>query len=838
MRLTLLTLTTALLAISLTNATAQSYLTNGLVAYYPFNGNANDASGNGNNGTVNGATLTEDRFGITNTAYSFNGIDNYIGFAGVPTSQVDNWTMTAWVKPESLSQPESLNQVEVAVTMGYNDPINGDGYAFCINGPGEATEGELFGIFGGVAWINSGFTITSTNHWYQLVMLRSSGVTSFYVNGVSTPDSTTTSPSTPTSFRIGSENGLRFFNGAIDDVRIYNRALSLNEVAQLFAMETVSPKITAQPANVTVNLGDTAYFSVTAAGVDPLNYQWVKNGVSLPTATNATLTVTNVQPPLIGNYAVEVSDINGSVTSISASLSISNVDSALWQGLVAYYPFNGNANDASGNGNSATNIQATLCADRFGIANSAYSFNGVNNYIGFASVPTSQVDNWTMTAWVKPASLSQPASLNQVGVAVSLGYNDPINGNGYAFCINGPGEVTEGQLFGLFGGVAWVDGGFTFPSIYQWYQIVMLRNSGTTKFFVNGILTPNSTMTSPSTPTVFTIGSQTGIRFFNGMIDDVRIYNRALSSNDVASLYASEAPSHTAIGTATLSGDAVADVTIIDNGGGYTNTPLVRFIGGGGSGAQAITVVSNGVVVAINIIDAGSGFTNAPLVVIDPPFISNPVLGIAATSVLTFSNISVGTNYQLQQFQSPNWINQGGIFTASNLVYTQLVAGRPGSGDYRLTQTPVPVQAVAIPQVVNGFVVHATVINGGSGYVTTPAVAIVAKVGSNATAVASISGRKVTSITITSAGIGYVNPVTIQIDPPPITAFSPTVAPAFKLASSVLAPYDNYQIQFEPDISGAWENWNGGLFSPTNSAYSQYVFITNDIGYFRLQHVP
>ena len=237
MRLTLLTLTTALLAISLTNATAQSYLTNGLVAYYPFNGNANDASGNGNNGTVNGATLTEDRFGITNAAYSFNGIDNYIGFAGVPTSQVDNWTMTAWVKPESLSQPESLNQVEVAVTMGYNDPINGDGYAFCINGPGEATEGELFGIFGGVAWINSGFTITSTNHWYQLVMLRSSGVTSFYVNGVSTPDSTTTSPSTPTSFRIGSENGLRFFNGAIDDVRIYNRALSAAEIQALYNAE-------------------------------------------------------------------------------------------------------------------------------------------------------------------------------------------------------------------------------------------------------------------------------------------------------------------------------------------------------------------------------------------------------------------------------------------------------------------------------------------------------------------------------------------------------------------------------------------------------------------------
>ena len=48
-------------------------LKDGLVAYYPFNGNANDESGNGNNGTVNGATLTTDRFGNTNKAYSFNG---------------------------------------------------------------------------------------------------------------------------------------------------------------------------------------------------------------------------------------------------------------------------------------------------------------------------------------------------------------------------------------------------------------------------------------------------------------------------------------------------------------------------------------------------------------------------------------------------------------------------------------------------------------------------------------------------------------------------------------------------------------------------------------------
>src|SRR5205823_407204 len=57
---------------------SQTFLTNGLVAYYPFNGNANDASGNGNNGLVSGAVLTTDRFGQTNRAYSFDGVNNRI----------------------------------------------------------------------------------------------------------------------------------------------------------------------------------------------------------------------------------------------------------------------------------------------------------------------------------------------------------------------------------------------------------------------------------------------------------------------------------------------------------------------------------------------------------------------------------------------------------------------------------------------------------------------------------------------------------------------------------------------------------------------------------------
>ncbi len=298
-------------------------------------------------------------------------------------------------------------------------------------------------------------------------------------------------------------------------------------------------------------------------------------------------------------------------------------------------------------------------------------------------------------------------------------------------------------------------------------------------------------------------------------------------------------PPRAAAGTAALVSGFVVSVSITDGGYGYTNTPLVRFIGGGGSGAQAVAVVSNGVVTAINVLNAGYGYTNAPVVVIEPPFIPSPILGIAPMSFLSFSNLTVGGVYQLQQSVAWYWSNQPVSFTATSTTHTQIVAGVASSGDYRLALSPVSAQAFATAEVYYGFVVNATVASGGSGYVTSPAIAIVGGGGSNAAAMANISGGAVTSITITSAGIGYTNTPTVEIDPPPAAAVSPTaVLPVMRLDSASLAPYDNYQIQFKPVLGGAWGNWNGGLFSPTGVTNSQYLLVTNGAGFFRLQYVP
>jgi hypothetical protein len=81
-----------------TQAQAQSFLTNGLVAFYPFNGNADDATGHGNDGTVVGATLTADRFGTPNRAYSFNGVSSMILLPETLFGPTDAaWTVSVWI---------------------------------------------------------------------------------------------------------------------------------------------------------------------------------------------------------------------------------------------------------------------------------------------------------------------------------------------------------------------------------------------------------------------------------------------------------------------------------------------------------------------------------------------------------------------------------------------------------------------------------------------------------------------------------------------------------------------------------------------------------------------
>jgi hypothetical protein len=136
---------------------------------------------------------------------------------------------------------------------------------------------------------------------------------------------------------IGCDNpvGGDFIKGIIDEVSIYNRALSTNEIAAIYDAGSggkcppITPSITTQPTNQTVVVGGTASFSVTASGTSPLSYQWSFNTTNIVGATNSLLVLTNVQLSQAGNYAVLVTNLYGSILSSNVVLTVT-LDHFAW----------------------------------------------------------------------------------------------------------------------------------------------------------------------------------------------------------------------------------------------------------------------------------------------------------------------------------------------------------------------------------------------------------------------------------------------------------------------------------------------------------------------------
>ena len=180
----------------------------------------------------------------------------------------------------------------------------------------------------------------------------------------------------------------------------------------------------------------------------------------------------------------------------------------------------------------------------------------------------------------------------------------------------------------------------------------------------------------------------------------------SVTNNQTTSVTGVYVKPHAATATSVLAGDIVAGANITDGGYGYTNTPIVQFVGGGGSGAQAVAVVSNGVVTGIIVTNGGYGYTNAPLVVIAPPFVQ--ILSMV------------------------------------------------------LTNTPA---AAAAPIITNGSILGAKITASGMGYTTPPAVTFSDSSGSGAAAYAQVGNGGVTNIVITSAGSCYSSNTVINILP-------------------------------------------------------------------------
>lgn len=208
--------------------------TNGLVAYYPFNGNANDASGNGSNGTVTGATLTSDRFGNTNTAYSFDGVNSYIDatIANIPKNNTAR-TISGWFKTNNaFTDPNKydatiFNYGTLAKLQRLSLSIYSKGYLEMITGTTSSSDDYYINNFD-----------YSNNDWYFFTLTYDGAKLSIYVNGKYVDQKAVNLNTIGNIFRIGQrisgDTVKEGFKGTIDDIAIWNRVLTTEEISALY----------------------------------------------------------------------------------------------------------------------------------------------------------------------------------------------------------------------------------------------------------------------------------------------------------------------------------------------------------------------------------------------------------------------------------------------------------------------------------------------------------------------------------------------------------------------------------------------------------------------------
>ena len=228
-------------------------LSDGLIAYYPFNGNADDASGNGYHGIVNGAIPTSDRLGNVNSAYYLNGLDNYIQCPVPNASQLNNFTVAFWLKYEW--QPHRI----WIIHFGFDDLVatyegENRGFHSLITVIGEWGFQQGYTQAGFFSGSQNSFNLTSLQgQWIHLVTVynASANVLKSYINGalIDTDNISFNSPSLQDyPLFIGKISPLwptdSYFKGDIDEVRIYNRALSDLEVQELSQLGGPFPEFT------------------------------------------------------------------------------------------------------------------------------------------------------------------------------------------------------------------------------------------------------------------------------------------------------------------------------------------------------------------------------------------------------------------------------------------------------------------------------------------------------------------------------------------------------------------------------------------------------------------
>lgn len=238
---------------------------------------------------------------------------------------------------------------------------------------------------------------------------------------------------------------------------------------------------------------------------------------------------------------MKIHKTDGNIESIPLSVidSITFTSAFPTQDLVAYYPFNGNADDESGNGHHGTVFGSTLTTDRFGNAESAYYLNGTSaDYIDIADTFFNiGWQEYTISLWFNSESLSQSMQTlinTNPHNGICLSFNYQLDHN-ITYHVN---SDPQNPTWDIFLNQKSSHDNF---QINTWYHVVFQKQNNTYRLFINGIL--DTLQSSAIIPINYDCGIRIGKvtvsspEYFKGKLDDYRIYNRHLSDAEIQELY-------------------------------------------------------------------------------------------------------------------------------------------------------------------------------------------------------------------------------------------------------------------------------------------------------------
>ena len=536
------------------------------VANMPFDTNSSsivkDYSTFSNNGTISGPSWIT--AGVRGGAYSFDGLNDYVSVlysASLGTSTTNNFTVMAWVNWRNSTYTKCGGNGEEYVVFK-RKPETGvfEGYALAV--AANASASFTMTSSGGVRGTLSSSVQIVPNTWAQLVGTHDGSNLRIYVNGVlaGTKSHPYTMYMGNRSLFIGrtgecgdpgEDTWDGYFNGSIDDVAIYNRTLSADQIYRMFLEANNSLNTSIVVASETT-IGDNWSVVVTP------NNASQGDGTS---RTSNTVTILN-SAPTQGTPTLTASD--NPLNTTSATLTARNVSTAdadgnsvtntyAWRINGTPYarllmPMLGGTStqDYSGNGYNATVSGATYNATSGPRATGAYAFNETDS-LSTNMTEAAGTQNWTISAWVKTVDASagvvvhnRPSEFDQT-VTLSVGhYADVLMGNGLPYVsldmpgcewgVQGNGSIANGSWNHLVG-VRYFSSGVAYYKLY----VNGVDDTGNNVTAGSGLC--RDTSASSTQPWYIGGAHQWGSSTFDGNISGVQIYNRSLSSAQIAQLY-------------------------------------------------------------------------------------------------------------------------------------------------------------------------------------------------------------------------------------------------------------------------------------------------------------